>query len=118
MDLVRGLLLFVEENTNNRQPIFEPDLEDEGYDDNVVDYHIGLIYERRLIRAERVGGGAQWLIRGLTWEGHEFLDEARSDTVWERAREKAGGTFQTVSLEVLKALLQTTARELLGIQQT
>jgi hypothetical protein len=41
----------------------------------------------------------------LTYAGHEFLDSARSDTVWNKAKEKLLSTSGTITLEALKVLL-------------
>lgn len=46
-------------------------------------------------------------IKRLTWEGHEFLDAARNDTTWRKAKDKflkpAGAWTFSLLLEFLKA---------------
>lgn len=51
----------------------------------------------------------------LTWEGHDFLDVARSQTIWKKAMTKVKATTGTVTFDVLKALLTALAKEGLGI---
>ena len=111
MDLIRELLLNFEERADGNHFIPEPSHTD--FDQQAVSYHVGLLYERGLIKATPLHGHPRWSIQGLTWEGHEFLDDARNDTVWAKAKERAGGTFKTVSFEMVKALLQAAAREVL-----
>jgi hypothetical protein len=48
-------------------------------------------------------------VHRITWRGHEFLSDARDDSVWREATERLGGRiadagFQVVS-QVLSALL-------------
>jgi hypothetical protein len=51
----------------------------------------------------------------LTWAGHEFADNARSDTLWNQAKtivkEKAG----SVSIAIFTQFLQVLARKAIGI---
>ena len=114
MELIRGLLLFVEKKTDNNSYIKEPD-PTEDYDEEMIDYHLNLLYKAGFVEAEPVGGGTRWLIKGLTWEGHDFIDDARNEEVWQKAKERAGNTLSTISMEALKALLHATARSILGV---
>ena len=50
-------------------------------------------------------GGGVFIIEGLSWKGHDFLDAARSDTVWNATKgrlAKAGAWTFSLVLEVLK----------------
>lgn len=49
----------------------------------------------------------------LTWEGHEFLDKARSDTTWNRAKSFLHDKGVTLSLEALKIGLTEVVKNLL-----
>ncbi|MDT3393938.1 MAG: DUF2513 domain-containing protein [Bacillota bacterium] len=51
----------------------------------------------------------------ITWEGHQFLDTIKSDTVWEKAKDKVTSTVGTVSLQTLSALAVSIGSKLLGI---
>ena len=56
-----------------------------------------------------------WRPTGLTWQGHEFLDAVRNDTVWRKTtaliKEKGG----SVPFEVIKALAVKVAGSLFGL---
>lgn len=41
-------------------------------------------------------------VRGVTWEGHEFLDSVRDPEVWRRTKEETARVSGSVGLEVLK----------------
>jgi hypothetical protein len=106
LNLIRLLLLQVE---SGEKP--------EGmsrYTEAQILYHCALAVEAGLLQgrirpgSESRAGGA--MIDRLTWTGHDFLDAARSDTLWNHAQDtirKKGGawTFELVT-ELLKSLLR------------
>jgi hypothetical protein len=62
-----------------------------------------------------VGGGLFadefcWLAGGLTWEGHEFLDAARDDTRWSKAKKLVQEKGGSLMFEALKAVLVQTLK--------
>ena len=46
----------------------------------------------------------EWQPKSLTWEGHEFLDAVRHETVWAKTKEVVKSKGGSVSFEVLKEL--------------
>jgi len=126
MELVRKLLMAVESLGEEKQGgITFPGnnygvVEDiDGYHRDTVYYHIKLMIDAGLISgnvSETMGGGVSHAFASsLTWEGHEFLDAARENSVWQKTMEKAGNAATSISFEVLKALLIKTAGESLGL---
>ena len=89
MDLIRNILLWVEENCdgNSYEDLYDSDL-CQTHDQIVLDEHIALAAERELIDANYASNG--YAIRRLTWDGHEFLDNSRTPEVWKAAKESAG----------------------------
>jgi hypothetical protein len=55
--------------------------------------------------------GEEWIPVKILWEGHEFLDAARSDTVWAKAKERVISTTGTLTLEALKAALSFVMKQ-------
>jgi hypothetical protein len=115
VELVRSILLAVEEAdpwtvTERSFPDYEP---------IVVAQHVALLKEAGYLE----GGIAEDSSRGvaveanvqrLTWEGHEFLDAVRSDTVWEKTKSKIADTVGSVSLEIVKAVAVSVATTAIG----
>lgn len=89
MDLIRNILLFAEENCDGYSYIglYDSDLF-QSHDRITIDGHIDLATKRGFIDANHASNG--WAIRGLTWDGHEFLDNSRTPEVWNAAKESAG----------------------------
>jgi hypothetical protein len=62
------------------------------------------------------GHGAQaGNIERLTWAGHEFIESARNDTIWRKAKRKLGDTIGGVPFEILKPRLIRLGREAIGL---
>lgn len=113
MDLARLILLRLEEQENYHDDISQ---EFEGYTQEQVGYHIMLLHEAGLLFAIDASGNQdlQWFPQRLTWQGHEFLDSARDNKIWNKAKEimaKTGG----FAFEIAKPLLTSLLRQQLGL---
>ena len=113
MDLVRPILLRIEES-NNDSRLGINDLEIPGYSSAEVSYHVMILNEAGLIETYHLSTMANdiWRPKRLTWSGHEFLDAARNDSIWKKAKEKAS----SMNFELLKELLLNLARQQLGVE--
>jgi hypothetical protein len=69
-----------------------------------IAYQVHLLRQGGLIEAED-GSDLQGLAYKplrLAWHGHEFLDAARNDTIWRKAKVKVLGTVGGLAFDVLK----------------
>lgn len=109
MDLIRRILIEVESIDT---PEVSTALELDGVDEVTVKYHLTLLVDAGLMEEVEHGftrsrPGTKILFSRLirlTWQGHEFLDAARDQTRWNKAKEqmaKIGG----VGVEGMKAIL-------------
>jgi len=118
LDLVIKLLQYFE----NRDSISaDQEVEIEGYEKHVVDYHLRRMYEGGLLDAEAICSSTtatrviDVIPFGLSWEGHEFLDAAKNDAVVEKAKRKVGDKLTSLPFSILKELLWSILRSELGI---
>lgn len=102
MELVRKILFLAEE---------EKSLDELSglYDDALVAGHVAILTDAELVLAAVANGSdgkpiAADIIR-LTWAGHEFIDNARNDTLWRKAMDKIGNISTSVSFNVLTQVL-------------
>ena len=109
-DLIRALLLYIEKN--QKPPIRQ--LKHSNFSDREISYHTGLLHQAGFIEAKDYNG--DWVIQGLTWQGHDFLDKARDETVWNAAKERVGGKFDKLSLDMLSKVLSEVAMQSLGLR--
>lgn len=118
IDLIRKLLLHLEDKPNDK---FVKDLELDGYSKDEVQYHFILMDQAGLIRCEREVSSStpDRVIRvypfSLTWQGHEFIEAARNDSFWKRAKETVASKSGALSIDVVKALLIAMAKDSVGL---
>jgi len=114
IDLVRKILFKIEQHEHGMAP--RP-LSIEGYTDEQVGYHVHLMGQAGLLEVadvtNRGSRSPEAVPVSMTWAGHEFLDAARSDTVWSKAKERIGKTVRSCSIEVMKEILRAVALEML-----
>ena len=118
MDLIRSILLAVEESPTGRAP---SPLVVNGYSQQAVDYHAFLVMEAGLCEGVDVTNPESVVpeaaLNRLTWSGHEFPDAARDDTLWNKAKDRVGSTLGDVAIGVFVALLHRLAKESLGLTE-
>jgi hypothetical protein len=119
MDLIRAILLSVEEHEDGRAP---RDLTVDGYSAEQIGYHNYLIGDAGLAKTADVttrgSSGPMALVIHLTWAGHEFLDAARDDTVWSKTKARLGAAGKAVlgvPISVLTAVLIDETKRRLGL---
>jgi hypothetical protein len=107
MDLVRMILMRLESSPSEGVPrnfgimAFLPD---------EIDYHAHIMMQEGLIERGKIPGRTnKGLLLGptLTWKGHEFLELARDQERWNRAKTiiaKVGGAPVSVWMKVLTDL--------------
>jgi hypothetical protein len=115
LELIRKLLLFFEEK-------YSPELVElppiEGYDETTLKTHLVLMFEAGLLRCEPVRSSTSdrviyVLPFELTWDGHEFLDKVRSESVWDRIRSTIASQGGSVAFALVNQLATRYAMELL-----
>jgi hypothetical protein len=91
----------------------------DGYDYASIVDHIVLLEEAGLLKVRKLvletGFVQDARVQRLTWEGHEFLAAARSDSVWTKTKkfvlEQGGG----IAFSVVKELLLREMRQRVGL---
>ena len=109
MELVRSILSEVE-----RLPSLEGcRIKIEGRTPEEVYYKARLMQEAGLIEVRFLPGSTAFHVLRLTHAGHEFLDAARSDTAWNKAKNALSSATGTLTLEGLKVALPEIIKKLL-----
>ena len=114
MDLIREILFECEKQDGADQMI---QVNIEGHPDQEINYHLVLLRDAGFIEASvldtQIGPIVQPL--RLTWNGHEFLNAARSSKLWEAAKEFAVKTTGSLTLESLKLAVPHVTKLLMGV---
>ena len=111
MNLVRDLLLLAEADGDDAELCSR-------YGREVVAGHTAILVDAGLVEGGVTCGSdgkpiVSNIIR-LTWAGHEFLDTARNDTIWNKAMATIKAKSLSVSFEILTALLKSLISNSLG----
>ena len=111
MDLVREILIAIEEENL--------DLNDLEYDQDQIYLHVELMKEYGLVEAViiRIRDIIEICsVKRLTWEGHDFLESARDESIWDQAKKKCLEGTGGLAIETLKACLVHVAKQMLKIE--
>lgn len=114
MDLIRFLLLDIEGEE-------KPDLS--AYTEEQIDYHRYLLIDGDLVHGNVTWGSDAYgqakimhiWIRSMASKGHDFLDDARNDNVWQEAKKAIAEKGATVSLTVIQGLLIALTKQQFGL---
>ena len=116
MDLVREILQKVEELPYDGQI---HDIAIDGRTEEEINYHTMLLHDAGFVEAMKILSTQfiRWKPMRLTYSGHEFLDAARSDTVWQKAKAWTLKSTGTLTLEGLKLALPYVVKALIEQQR-
>jgi len=105
MELIRKILFTIEEQYVD---VVLYNLEVEGYDMKTVAYHCNLLHQEGLIKAYGSQNADDELnsfgVGALTWEGHDYLDKIRSDTVWNKTKAVAKDKGLPLVIETIREI--------------
>lgn len=113
MELVRNILFTLEAKEHTGATVR---LQIEGYSGENVAYHCKMMCENGLIDfydENRMGNGKlfHYTVGDLSWDGQDFLDKIRQDTVWNKTktviRDKGLPMVIDVVKEVASAVIQS-----------
>lgn len=117
MDLIRAMLLQVEAHPHGRAP---DKIEIAGYTEEQINFHAFLLVEAGLAEGFEVtnscSNSPEAIINRLTWTGYEFLDSARNDGIWNKAKTTIINKLGGASFVVLTALLTAFTKEQVGLK--
>jgi hypothetical protein len=92
----------------------------EGYDERTIAEHVRLLIDANFLEGQVVqqfGTSAhEYAVTGLTWQGHEFLANAKNDTVWKKVVAEAESKGASISMTVLNGLLMKAAQKYAGLE--
>jgi hypothetical protein len=118
MDLIRKLLFYLEAKPDDG---VERVVKIEGHEAIEVNYHLVLLAQAGFIISEgsrSTSNPDRWIHiypTGLTWAGQEFLDTARDQSRWDRAKQQVKGISGGLSLDMIRAVLTASVKSELGL---
>ena len=124
MDLVRDLLLRLEAlpiriGEAYMLTVTGPPLVLADEDANEISYNMQLLADAGFLDLTRSQPALGFCIKGLTWQGHDFLDSVRDPEIWRRTKEgaqRAGGFTVGLLGELAKGLIKTQIEKHTGVK--
>lgn len=128
MDLVRQLLMEIEDgkrsfdttSARHAEILGLPGDDRPGQEEAAkLAHHLDLLEQRGLIEIQAKSLGGVILIKGLTWDGHEFLATVRDVEVWKQTKDlaKKGGTEALSAMwDIAKAVGKEQLKRRTGLE--
>lgn len=112
MSLIRAVLIEVEKLPDDDHFY---DISVAGFTESEISNHVRLLDEAGFVEAQDLSAidSVCWKPVRLTYQGHEFLDGIRSDTVWEKAKTLVLNSTGTLTIEGLKLALPSVLKNLI-----
>ena len=108
MDIVRDILLAIEKQHKSPSDILQK-IEVKDYSEGDVIYHLELMINADLVRGnirQFLGPGLpHYTVHGLTWDGHEFLDSSRSQTIWTKTMDEVRKQGVGLNFKIIQSVM-------------
>ncbi|KAF0231288.1 MAG: hypothetical protein FD175_1157 [Beijerinckiaceae bacterium] len=121
MDLIRLLLIEIEEKALEPYAGLQG-LEVEGFPSSQINYNLDILIKSGMIEGEvqiYFGGESTHFIQGITWLGHDFLDDIRDPDLWAKTKNGANQikswSIETIK-EIVKGLIKKQVEEYTGVK--
>ncbi|MCP2041913.1 hypothetical protein L1281_002531 [Neisseria sp. HSC-16F19] len=113
-ELIRKILLKLEEQPEASGYLDSGSIK--GFPPETVAYHYSLLHQAGLIRAKdtSTNEGFDMYAQSLTWKGHEFLDDIRNDTTWNRIKGQITEKGLSLTFDTIKAAAAVLIGQLLS----
>ncbi|USG61460.1 DUF2513 domain-containing protein [Sneathiella marina] len=108
IEVVRSILLAIENDDDiNGSYAFlytenEPIIDE--IEPQVAFYHLWLCVNGGLVEPHGDYGPGHIMVKGLTWDGHEFLDAVRNETVWAKVKNEGKAKGYELTIEIARNL--------------
>ena len=115
MELVREILFLLESQEDGA--ILEVP---EGLDKYNVASHLEIMSQANLVKGKTIWADNEpfWMQYNLTWQGHDFIDSIRSESVWNKIKSTVkdkGLEIGGLTIDVIAEMAKSFAKDILGL---
>ena len=121
LNLIRKILLDIE-NAPPGKVISASNFNYEEFEELIIVEHLKLLVDAKFLEGNVIEDSlfdgsivSACFIHRLTWDGHEFLANAKNDTIWKKVTSQAEEKGESISLFVLNQLLASATKKYLGL---
>lgn len=110
MEIARKLLLLIEEQDDDSKELIIP----QDIDRKVAVYHLNLLDQAGFTDStiRYADNSPMWIYSSITWDGHEFLDAVKNETIWNKIKTNVAEKGGSIPFDVLKLLAVDYAKKL------
>ena len=116
-DMIRDILIQLEELSSEEGSLKLSSFPQDKHAE--ISYHMELLMEAGLVNgqlSEEFGPGPEeFFATRLTWQGHEFLDAIRSDTVWQKTKKSFLSQGISMTFDLVKSFASDVAASYLKL---
>lgn len=113
MNLIRQLVFHIEAASDQ---LDSSTIKLPNYGQDEIGYHCELMKEAGLIHADKTtdldARYSEMMIYRLTWAGHDFLDAAKDDNLWNKVTKRIKDKVTSMAFDGLVALLKSAGQHL------
>ena len=115
MDLCREIMQQIADSPSLNERV---EVAVEGRSDDEVTYQLHIMRQAELVEAIDCSSkeGMAYIPLRLTWKGNEFLDAARDDTVWNKAKGRFAKTAGAITFDLLLAACKAEISARTGLE--
>lgn len=121
-DCIRDILLTIEEIPNRKDELLLANFKSykklSKYNEDEIQYNALKLLQEKYVTGLKISGyntTTVLFLTDLTWSGHELLNNIRSETVFNQAKDKVINSVGSVSLTVFQQLASAIALKTLGL---
>lgn len=89
------------------------------YAEDQIAHHVHLMWQAGLVDAtdttSNSSAGPSAILISVTWAGHDFIDAARDNTIWNKTKSKVLSSGAAFTFDLLKDFLVLAAKGPLGL---
>jgi len=117
--LIREMLLKLEAHPAG-QALYRFEFKDR--DEAEVMEHVQLLLDAKFVEGKVVRDGMgkplRFVVKRMTLAGHQFLANAKNDTIWKKVLAQAREKGMSTSMVVINGLLEKAAQKYVGLDKT
>ena len=118
-DLIRKILLEIESCDDPQGMGDSRGIRTREHSTKCIQQHVGLLVDAGFVAGKHLktinSPVGFYLQVNLAWRGHEFLDNARDDSIWQTVKKELGSKWSSVSFGVLETLLKQAVLKISGM---
>ena len=118
LDLLRNMMLRIEELDSSKHKITSASFEDLCDNASAISLHIELLNDIGYIEIAHevyIGSFKDFIIGRLTFDGYDYLDAVRNQSIWDKTKEKLQAIGGSATLDIVKSLAVSVLKSQLGI---